>query len=156
MSADDKRSLTAASAAGLQTASSVDRTLTSVIEFCDTSATELSTESSDTAATSAVTVLLTPTGGASFELSAPLVSRLGSEFTRNSSDLVLRRRGRLDGAGTESGSQDAGDGRPVDEPATRLSTRLIVPLDGDGVDSINYSTHHTLTIIQDGTEMVEM
>jgi len=125
---------------------------TVVTEFCDTSATEvLSTESSETAATSAVTLWPTACAGTSHEPSVSVaVSRLRSEFTINSSDLVLRSRGRFAGVGPVSAfdcvSLLAGDGTLTDEDTTITSgvvliggvaTRL-VPLDGDGVASSTY------------------
>jgi len=86
------------------------------------------------------------------------VSRLRSEFTINSSDLVLRSRGRFTGVGPVSAfdcvSLLAGDGTPTEEDATMTSgvvltggvpTRL-VPLDGDGVASSTY-LHRKLSTI---------
>ena len=122
-------------------------------EFCDMSATEvLSTESSEV--TSDVTVRPTVCASASHEPSVSVVSRLSSEFTINSSDLVLRRRGRFAAVGAASAldgvSLPAGDGTPA-EDATMTSgvvatggvaTRLVPP-DGDGVASVVYSTQPT-------------
>jgi len=147
MSADGKQLLTTASLPGWRAASSADSALTSATEFWETSATDkLSIESSDI---SAMTVWLTvpappPTAGVSHELSVSVTSRRGSEFTRNSSDLVLRSRGRLAGDGPVSAvSLSAGDGTPT--PADVVAASGVVLTggvatrpDGDGVDSINY------------------
>jgi len=77
-----------------------------------------------------------------------VMSRLSSDCTINSSDLVLRSRGRLAGDGPVSAaiSLPAGDGTPADEAATTsgvvvtggVPTRLVPP-DGDGVASSTYS-----------------
>ena len=115
-------------------------------EFCDVSATELlSRESSDT---SDATVW--PTACDAGTLHEASLSRLSSELTMNSSDLVLRSLGRFNGVGPISApdvvSLPAGDGTPVEQDGTMTSgvvvtggvaTRL-VPLDGDGVASVAY------------------